>query len=132
MSKRILLAVAAFAAVLLAGCTASDGDDAEVVEMQGTQFMPSDLTIEAGTKVIWHNTDSQIHNVVAQDEGADWAMESGELLESGDRYEYTFDEPGTYAYRCEPHSSMQDGECNGMCATVTVEAAAEDGADEAE
>ena len=130
MSKRIFLVVAAFAAVVLAGCMdEGNDDDTVVVQMvDGTAqgFDPVELTIEAGTTVMWHNVDNQVHNAVPDDPEAEWGMPSGELISGGERFSYTFDEPGTYNYHCEPHASVNDdGECTGMCATIIVEAAAE-------
>lgn len=92
----------------------------------GNQFEPSNLTITAGTTVLWRNVDSVAHtstaNPVLVDEGQQW--DSG-LLDGGDTFEHTFDEPGTYPYYCIPHASIdqETGECSGMCATIVVEPA---------
>lgn len=134
MSKRNLLLVAAAGlALLLAGCVDGDGgNDATVVQMvSGDQFNPAELTISAGTTVMWHNVDNQVHNAVANnpDERGQWGMTSGNVLAGGEQFTYTFDEPGTYEYHCEPHAFVnEEGECSGMCGTIIV-TAAEDAAE---
>jgi len=77
------------------------------------QFIPSQLTIPAGTTVIWVN-DEQAKHTVSADDGS---FDSGDQ-ELGVRYTYTFAEPGTYRYFCRYHGDVGG---IGMAGTIVVE-----------
>jgi plastocyanin len=79
----------------------ASGGTAEVT-IQGFAFNPAEVTVKAGTKVVWTNQDSAGHTVVADD--GSW--QSG-LLAKGDPYARVFDAPGIYAYHCGIHPSMK-------------------------
>ena len=64
------------------------------------EFHPPSLNVPAGTKVTWINKDEEEHTVNA-DNGL-----FGGLLPGLGTYSYTFNEPGTYKYYCEPHPIM--------------------------
>ena len=118
-----LLALAAFAGLLLAGCSGSTGgsdgtappmeDGKYVIQMvSGNKFDPAAATIPAGSTVAWI-VDNGVHDVTAQDDS--WSSEDdGAKLTPGDRYERTFDEPGVVEYKCALH------EGSGMKGTLTV------------
>lgn len=76
-------------------------------------FVPDVLTIPAGTTVFWINDEEAKHTVTADDGGFD----SGDQA-FGERYAYTFTEPGTYPYYCRYHG---DVEGVGMAGTIVVE-----------
>jgi plastocyanin len=71
------------------------------VAIQSFTFAPGELTIAAGTTVIWTNNDSAPHTVTADD--GSWG--SGRLSK-GDTYSFTFEQPGTYPYHCNVHPLM--------------------------
>ena len=81
-------------------------DEAAEVEIRNYVFDEKTITVEAGTTVVWENYDSAPHTVTGD------GLDSGKMS-SGDTYEYTFTEPGTYEYYCAYHPSMT--------ATVIVE-----------
>jgi halocyanin-like protein len=64
-------------------------------------FRPPGIQVPPGTTVTWIWSDHpDAHNVVA----LDGTFDSGEPTAASDaRFEYTFDEPGTYPYVCETH-----------------------------
>ena len=66
------------------------------------EFAPSVVEVESGTNVTWRNNDPAEHTVTAIDGG----FESNNLAE-GESFSFTFDEPGTYAYRCAIHPEMR-------------------------
>jgi plastocyanin len=68
-----------------------------------TAFQPAELTIAAGTTVVWTNTGQLPHTVTA----SDGSFKSEGNLSSGDVYEHTFDTAGTFAYICAIHASMK-------------------------
>jgi len=78
------------------------------IDISGFAFGPADVTVPAGTTVTWMNLDGAPHKVVS-DDGA-WQSPT---LEDGESFSFTLDTPGTYAYHCSIHPSMQ--------ATITVE-----------
>jgi plastocyanin len=65
-------------------------------------FQPHSLQIPAGATVTWVNYSDVAHTV----SGADLAFDDSGLIEPGDSFHQTFDEPGTYRYQCGPHPDM--------------------------
>ncbi|WP_233741091.1 cupredoxin domain-containing protein [Halobaculum saliterrae] len=95
------------------------------------RFEPKTATIETGETVTWTNESDIEHTVTAYedeipDEAAYFASGGFEseraarnritegLIAPGEKYEYTFDHPGTYGYFCIPHES------SGMVGTIQV------------
>lgn len=75
--------------------------DGAVVRVEDSSFEPSKVEIEAGQSVTWKFVDRAVsHNVVAKDKSF-----SSPLKRSG-TFVHTFDEPGTYSYRCTLHPQM--------------------------
>jgi plastocyanin len=68
----------------------------------GPTFVPSQLEIRAGTTVTWINQSAVPHTVTFGKDGFD---DSGPLA-PGQTFSQTFDSPGTYHYRCDPHPWM--------------------------
>ena len=67
-------------------------------------YMPLNLEISAGTTVTWTNDDSVPHTVQSQDEfGTVIALFNSAPLNTGDKFEYTFEEAGVYNYFCSFH-----------------------------
>ena len=112
------LVVIGLAAVLLVGSVAGFANAVDdpaggpvvpgEVRIEAFSFGPEAVTVDAGGSVTWTNLDRTAHTVT----------QNGELLDSpdlasGDTYEVTFDEPGTYEYFCKFHPAMR--------ATITVE-----------
>ncbi len=76
---------------------------AEMVNIvNDSSFAPSRTEISAGTTVIWTNTSEVAHTVT----GDDLTFDDSGILEPGQTFNYTFAEPGTYAYHCSPHPYM--------------------------
>lgn len=104
--------------LLAAGCGGSGGTDAygernavEVaeksvtVEMEDIQFHPQGIRVKPGTTVTWVNKDPIIHNV----RQIESKFLSQDVMEEGDTFSYTFEEPGTYRYQCTYHHPNQNG-----------------------
>jgi len=67
-------------------------------------YAPLNLEIPAGTTVTWVNDDSVPHTIQSQDEfGNVIALFNSPPLNTGDRFEFTFDEAGVYNYFCSFH-----------------------------
>ena len=72
------------------------------VDIKGLKFTPPDITVHVGDTVVWTNDDDVPHTVTS----ADGTLDSEEIA-SGDTFEYTFDDAGTYEYACSLHPSMK-------------------------
>ena len=124
-----LVVVLAF--VALAAC-GDGGPNVHAPSMSDHSFTPERLTIAAGEVVKWVNDTDEAHTVTAVEaslpEGAEYfssgdsgsedeAMDSlaEQLIEPGEMFEWTFEEPGTYRYYCIPHRA------DGMVGVVVVE-----------
>jgi plastocyanin len=103
----ILLVIASFALFVAPAAaetyTVKMGADSGMLK-----FEPDMLTIKAGDTVKWVNNKLAPHNVVFDsskvDESVATKMSHKSLLFSpGESFESTFNEPGEYAYYCEPH-----------------------------
>jgi plastocyanin len=104
-----LIAVAAFAAVILSAAPAGRGVSAAAtqeayVSMQFNRFVPGDLAVAAGTTVVWVNEDydsGEWHNVIAED-----GSFASETVPPGGAVSVTFFYPGVYVYYCDLHEGM--------------------------
>ena len=67
-------------------------------------YLPLNLEIPVGTTVTWVNDDSVPHNVQSMDElGSVTDVFNSPPLNTGDRFEVTFEESGVYNYFCSFH-----------------------------
>ncbi len=67
-------------------------------------YLPLNLEINTNTKVTWANEDSVPHNIQSQDEfGSVIDLFNSPPLNTGDRFEFTFDESAVYNYYCLFH-----------------------------
>ncbi|MHB9033589.1 MAG: cupredoxin domain-containing protein [Anaerolineae bacterium] len=76
------------------------------VEMKNIQYVPAELTVKAGTTVVWTNKDSVAHTVDSGTRDNPTSLFKSGNVEPGKSFSYTFSTPGTYPYFCEPHQSM--------------------------
>jgi plastocyanin len=74
-------------------------------DVSGTSFyIPLNLEVTRGTNVIWVNDDSVPHTVQSQnDKGEIIGLFNSAPLQTGESFEYTFDESGVYNYYCSFH-----------------------------
>ena len=67
-------------------------------------YLPLNLEISPNTKVTWVNDDSVPHNIQSQDElGNVIDLFNSPPLNTGDRFEFTFEKTGVYHYYCSFH-----------------------------
>jgi amicyanin len=92
-----LLATAVAAAVATRRARAADA----TVKITEFTFSPLALTVKAGTTVTWTNEDDIPHTVDATTR----AFKSG-VLDSDQKFSFTFTTPGTYKYFCALHPHM--------------------------
>lgn len=63
-------------------------------------FEPPAITVDVGTTVVWEWVDDEASHDVVDEQGA---FESDLVADVGHEFDHTFDEPGTYLYKCSPH-----------------------------
>lgn len=73
------------------------------INIKKFKFTPQQLTINVGDTVIWRNVEKrQYHNV--------WFEKSGEeepdYFFPDESYQRTFQQVGSFDYRCDPHPKM--------------------------
>ena len=71
------------------------------VKIDNFSFGPAILTVPAGTTVTWTNRDDIPHTVVS----TDGAFKS-KVLDTDEKFSFTFGKPGTYPYFCSIHPKM--------------------------
>jgi plastocyanin len=107
------LAAAGVPAMLLGSCGGSGDaapvlvDDEVAVQALDNTFRPEEITVAAGTEVVWTNDGRSVHNVLPV-EGDDWGVEAGDFGPDA-VYGHRFTEPGTYRYYCSLHGTTTAG-----------------------
>ena len=100
-----------FAAVLGAGTMAAPavGAAAKHVTIKNMAFTPQTITVKAGAKVTWKNTDGVAHSVASADSMKTTAALTGLFasgtLNKGQAFSFTFKTKGTFYYECTFHAS---------------------------
>jgi len=106
--KTKLFVVFLILAVLISGCTGQKTvtktdnmtEKPNTVLIKAWAFDPASITIAKGTTVTWMNMDNSSHSVVA----TDMTFRSGNL-NNGQSFAHTFNETGTFWYKCGIHPS---------------------------
>ena len=89
------------AAVLALAASAASATAPVTVKIANFTFAAPLVTVPAGTTVTWVNDDDIPHTVVADDKSF-----RSKVLDTGDRFAFTFAKPGTYGYFCSIHPHM--------------------------
>ena len=67
-------------------------------------YIPLHLQVKVGTTVVWINDDNVLHTVQSQDiDGNPTGIFNSNVLNTGERFAFKFDESGTYNYFCTLH-----------------------------
>lgn len=99
----IALAIAALPTVGAGGQAAlAAAAHTATIQIDNFKFTPPDLTVNAGTTVIWKNADDSPHRIA--DVGGGYASAA---LDTDDSYSHTFAAPGVYNYICSLHPYMK-------------------------
>ncbi len=75
---------------------------ANTVFIKNFSFYPALLNVKVGTKVTWINNDSVVHTVTSD---SDILLNSGDIA-PGQSFSFTFTKPGSSAYHCSIHPTM--------------------------
>ena len=107
------VSLAAFVVVAALGIAASGAKNSAAAAQEKTQnaevkidnfsFGPAALTVSVGSTVTWTNHDDIPHTVVSTDDPK--AFKS-KVLDTDEKFSFTFTKPGTYAYFCSIHPKM--------------------------
>jgi plastocyanin len=114
--SRVLAGLGVVLGVALMGTAAATtlaAPAAQAVRVEMAQnpnrFDPASITVPAGTTVTWVDV-SGSHTTTSYD----GLWDTGDRLQVGESFSYTFNQPGIYRYYCKPHENA------GMIGTVTV------------
>jgi plastocyanin len=83
--------------------TASDQPSAAnvAVKIDNFVFGPQAITVPVGTTVTWRNSDDIPHTAVSTD-----GVFKSKVLDTDEKFSYTFTKAGTYSYYCSVHPKM--------------------------
>ena len=84
-----------------------EGDAVEIRAIDNS-FDPEAARVAAGTEVTFFNNGRNDHNVIPEDEDAEWRIDA-EDFRPGDEASFTFEEPGTYRFYCSIHGTLTAG-----------------------
>jgi amicyanin len=109
VSLVVAVMLATFAAMMFAAANTralQAGQSAQTpaaveVKIDNFSFAPVEISVSAGTTVTWTNRDDIPHTVVSTDK-----VFKSKVLDTDDKYSYTFTKPGTYPYFCSVHPKM--------------------------
>jgi plastocyanin len=96
-----IVALAAAFALFVCLTLAARADEAKV-GIDNFAFTPETLSVKPGTTVVFENHDDIPHLVVAVD-----GKYRSKALDTNDKFSFTFDKPGEYAYFCGLHPHMK-------------------------
>lgn len=71
------------------------------VKIDNFSFGPATITVAAGSTVTWTNRDDIPHTVVSDDK-----VFKSKVLDTDEKFSYTFAKAGTYPYFCSIHPKM--------------------------
>jgi plastocyanin len=102
LSGFLVLFAAIFLVSVLALHTVGNHHQARVAIVRITKngFIPATLSVSKGTKVVWTNSDTNLHQVASNPYPKDNILPSlkSEILNNAQTYEYTANTPGTFGY----------------------------------
>ena len=110
--KKIIFFALFIIGLFLLGCSSgqssapantNQGAAENSIAIKGFAFSPAEIVVNVGDTVTWANEDNAAHTITS-DSGSELASPP---LEKDGVYSYTFNEAGTYTYRCSIHRSMQ-------------------------
>jgi amicyanin len=102
MRTRLVIALLIAACAGIADAAQSKPPAAAItVTVDNFSFSPAELKVPVGSTVVWTNRDDIPHTVVSTDK-----VFKSKVLDTDERYSFTFATAGTYAYFCSIHPKM--------------------------
>jgi plastocyanin len=92
--------------ILFAGSSSVKANDQPsaanaVVKIDNFVFGPQTITVPVGATVTWTNADDIPHTAVSTD-----GVFKSKVMDTDERFSYTFTKAGTYSYYCSVHPKM--------------------------
>ena len=81
--------------------SAAETADPTKIAVKDFMFVPTPLTVKAGSTVIWTNMDDEPHTVVS-----DTGLFKSGGMDTNESFSFKFDKPGTYHFTCAIHPRM--------------------------
>jgi plastocyanin len=97
----VLVASALMMSTVSVMTKAASASPAAVVEIDNFTFKAQVTTIKAGTTVTWTNGDDIPHTVTSNN-----GLFKSKVLDTGDKFSFTFAKPGQFGYFCSLHPHM--------------------------
>ena len=95
------IAAGAFMMATVATMTHAATPAAAAVSIENFTFKNPTVTVKPGTTVTWTNADDIPHTVVSKD-----GVFKSKVLDTGDRFSFTFAKAGQFGYFCSLHPHM--------------------------
>jgi len=89
---------------IMAAATPANGQPsaaASTVKIDNFSFGPQTVTVPVGATVTWMNRDDIPHTAVSTD-----GVFKSKVMDTDEKFSYTFTKAGTYAYYCTIHPKM--------------------------
>jgi plastocyanin len=99
-TTRSLVTGALLAITLICGEASRAAQPSQVL-IKDFMFVPTTLTVKAGTTVTWANKDEEPHTVFS-----DTGLFRSNAMDTGEAFSFKFDTPGTYHFLCTIHPRM--------------------------
>jgi plastocyanin len=101
MTRMFLTVALAASTLTMSNVSAKAAPAAAAVQIGNFTFNKAVLTVKPGTTVTWTNGDDIPHTVVSKE-----GLFKSKVLDSGDRFSFTFAKPGQFGYFCSIHPHM--------------------------
>jgi plastocyanin len=104
LAAMLVLGIGAFGASQQSGRTSAQERTSTVeVKIDNFSFGPVTLTVPVGATVTWINRDDIPHTVVSTDDSKTF---KSKVLDTDEKFSFTFSKAGTYPYFCSIHPKM--------------------------
>jgi plastocyanin len=100
--RNLFPTLAVVAALMAAPAYAAPTPAPVTVKIANFTFAAQTITVPIGTTVTWVNEDDIPHTVVADDK----TTFKSKVMDTGDRFSFTFTKAGDYGYFCSVHPHM--------------------------
>lgn len=90
-----------FGCILTSLAIDASATQAPTVEIVKFAFSPKEITVAAGTKIVWTNHDETPHTIIAND-----GTFVSKGMDTNDHFEFTFNKEGDFSYFCTLHPFM--------------------------
>ncbi|HET7482611.1 MAG TPA: plastocyanin/azurin family copper-binding protein [Actinomycetota bacterium] len=116
----IVVVLAILVVTLVSPASPADTFKIKAAGTPGTfHWEPAARTVAKGDRIAWKNPTSVGHTVTAYTNNSkSWSIDAD--LAPGGTVKKVFKRRGIYLFRCRIHSTLTDGNCQGMCGEIHV------------